>query len=92
MHLQMGINEFSGQPLRGDLMGVFICRRLPSALWEPVANARWAVHAGFSSVLVTSSWLQAHDSQPAHLAPGYYRIHLGLSYWWGQRNLFVRVR
>jgi hypothetical protein len=23
--------------------------------------------------------------------PGHYRIHVGLSYWWGQRNLFVRI-
>jgi hypothetical protein len=92
VRLQMAINEFNGQPLRGGLFGADICRRITGGHWQRVANPRWSVHAGLNRVLIDAAWLRAHSPLLSALTPGTYRIHLGLSYWWGQRNLVVRIR
>jgi hypothetical protein len=87
----MGINEFTGQPRRGALFGATICRRRDDGRWERVGDPRWSVRAGRTTILITNAWLRAHSHVVAPLTPGRYRIHVGLSYWWGQRNLFVRI-
>lgn len=91
LRLQMGINDFTGQPQRGALFGATICRQRSDGRWARVADPRWSVRAGNTTVLMTTTWLRTHSRVAAALTPGHYRIHVGLSYWWGQRNLFVRI-
>lgn len=92
LHLQMGLNDFTRQPLRGALFGATICRKRTDGRWQRVADPRWSVRAGHSTVLITTAWLRAHSPVASPLTPGFYRLHVGLSYWWGQRNLFLDIR
>ena len=91
LHLQMGLNDVTRKPLRGALFGATICRKRTDGRWQRVADPRWSVHPGHSTILVTTAWLRARSVAASPLVPGRYRIHVGLSYWWGQRNLVVQI-
>lgn len=92
LRVQPGINEYTHQPLKGGLIGATICRQLADRRWQRVAEPKWNVRAGAQTTVATPAWLRAHGPLLAPLGPGRYRLHIGLTYWWGQRNLFIWIR